>query len=224
MDKFDLEEKILGGIFGVISIVATIIELCANGFSTATIFGAVKDIFGTLIVVVLFVAVMKALKPKKAKNFRDLLNTSMEKVEANYAPLIRKAIAKESDSEAKTKKLENTIRYEIGSNINALFEGDCGSYIRFFDIDAHNPDRIVFPVRETFFGSKEDSPFDAERIIYKVSGSLQKRFPDYDIKNDLKKNEITVDFKKTLSTADDAESLSRLIDMVVLLFIAENKK
>ena len=159
MDKFDLEEKILGGIFGVISIVATVIELCANGFSTATIFGAVKDIFGTLIVVVLFVAVMKALKPKKAKNFRDLLNASMEKVEANYAPLIRKANAKESDTEAKTKKLENTIRYEIGSNINALFEGGCGSYIRFFDIDAHTPRQNSFPYQRNVFRKQRRRPF-----------------------------------------------------------------
>jgi hypothetical protein len=60
--------------------------------------------------------------------------------------------------------------------------------------------------------------------MYKIAGSLQKRFPDYDIQKDFKKNEITVDFKKTLSTADDAESPSRLIDVVVLLFIAENKK
>ncbi|MBR5278957.1 MAG: hypothetical protein IKU23_06795 [Clostridia bacterium] len=224
MDKFDLEEKILGGIFGTISIVATIIEMCANGFSTATVFGAVKDIFGTLVVVVLFITVMKALKPKKAKNFRELLNTSMEKVEANYAPLIRKAVIKETDTDAKVNKLQNFIRYEIGSNMNALFGEDCGNYIRFFDIDATTPNAIVFPIRETFFGNKENAPFNAETIIYKISNSLQKRFTDYQVKGDIKKKEIVVSFNKTLSSYEDAETLCRLIDTVVLLFIAENKK
>lgn len=224
MDKFDLEEKILGGIFGVISIIAAIIELCSNGFTLATIAGTIKDVFATLVVVVLFVTVMRALRPQKPKNFRDLLNNAMVKVEKNYTPLIKKIEENENDTEAKIQKLQTVIRYGISTNVNALFTRDCSNYIRFFDINANTPDSIVFPVRETFFGSTEKSPFNAETIIHKMCGSLQYRFPEYEVSGDFKRNEIVVKFNKTLSSAEDAENLSRLIDTLILLYIAETKK
>ncbi|MBR5309083.1 MAG: hypothetical protein IKU43_09945 [Clostridia bacterium] len=224
MDKLDLEEKILGGIFGVVSIVAAIFEVCTGEHSVSAVFGTVKDIFATLIVVILFIAVMRALKPKKAKNFRELLDNAMSEVEETYSPLVRKAVEKETDSEAKTKKLQAVIRYEIASDINVLFSKGNSSYIRFFDIDAEKPDAIVFPVRETFFGNSDNAPFNAEKIILKISNSIQRKFPEYTVNGDFKKNEISVEFGKTLSGADDAKELSRLIDNVVLLFVAENKK
>ena len=225
MDNLDLKEKILGGVFGLISIIAAIAELCANGFSFATVSGTVKDIFATLIVVVLFVAVMRTLNPPKAKNFRELLDRAMINVQENYNPLIRKAEEKETDSEAKTRKLQTVIRYEIATDINTLFsDGNSTSYIRFFDINADSPDSIIFPIRESFFGKNQEMTFDAEKIGLKISGSLQRRFPEYGVSIDNAKKEILVDFKKTLSTTEDAETLCRLIDTTVLLFIAENKK
>lgn len=174
VDKFDLEEKILGGIFGVISIVATIVELYANGFSTATVFGAVKDVFGTLVVVVLFVAVMKALKPPKAKNFRDLLNASMEKVERNYAPLIRKAITKETDTEAKTKKLENTIRYEIGSNINVFLKASVQAILDYLILMLTRLTKLLFQSEKHFSEIKRTLPLMPKELFIKFPAAYKK--------------------------------------------------
>ncbi len=64
MDEFDFKEKVFGGIFGVIAIIAAIAEMFANGISVASILGAIKDIFGTLVVVVLLITVVKNLLPK----------------------------------------------------------------------------------------------------------------------------------------------------------------
>lgn len=72
MDKIDLGEKVWGFIFGVIAIIAAVLEMFANGISTASILGAIKDVFGTLVVVVVFYLVIKSL-PKKPKNITEIL-------------------------------------------------------------------------------------------------------------------------------------------------------
>ena len=65
---FDSEKK-WAFIFAVITVVAIIVELFFNGINGASVSGAVKDIFGTLIdVAVLFIAI-KALMPKKQEPF-----------------------------------------------------------------------------------------------------------------------------------------------------------
>ena len=68
MDKMDRDEKLWGGIFGVVAIAAAIAEMFINGIDAASVIGAVKDISGTLVVVVLLVAFIKSLpkKPKKS--------------------------------------------------------------------------------------------------------------------------------------------------------------
>ena len=59
MDKMEFQEKFLGGIFGIIAIIAAIAEAITNGISLSTVFAAIKDVSGTLIVVVLLVTFIK---------------------------------------------------------------------------------------------------------------------------------------------------------------------
>ena len=47
MDKIDFQEKVLGGIFGGIAIIAAIAEMFINGIDAASVVGAIKDVFGT---------------------------------------------------------------------------------------------------------------------------------------------------------------------------------
>lgn len=65
MDKLDIKEKIWGGIFGVVAIIAAIIEMFANGLDFASICGMVKDVSGTLVVVIVMAAVVKLMAPQK---------------------------------------------------------------------------------------------------------------------------------------------------------------
>ena len=57
MDKLDLQEKIWGGVFGIIAILAAIAELITGGISAASVFGTIKDVSGTLVVVVVLALV-----------------------------------------------------------------------------------------------------------------------------------------------------------------------
>ena len=72
MDKMDFQEKLWGGIFGIVAIVAAIGEAVAGGMSVSSVLGAIKDVSGTLIVGVLLVTFVKQL-PRKPKNIVEKL-------------------------------------------------------------------------------------------------------------------------------------------------------
>lgn len=90
MNKEEFQEKFWGGVFGVIAIAAAIGEAFANGISLSTILGAVKDVSGTLVVVVLLVTFIKQL-PRKLKNTAEILEQYVENWGVDNAPLIFKA-------------------------------------------------------------------------------------------------------------------------------------
>ena len=90
MDKKDRDEKLWGGVLGAISILAAIAEMIINGVDLISILGAIKDVSGTLVVVVLLIAFVKSL-PKKPKNLHEILEQSVENWGLDNAPLIFKA-------------------------------------------------------------------------------------------------------------------------------------
>lgn len=69
MKKIDLETK-LGGIFGMVALIAIIYEAYLGGFSPEATAGAVKDIAGTIVaILVLVVAVRKLDLENPRKHF-----------------------------------------------------------------------------------------------------------------------------------------------------------
>lgn len=89
MERNDFIEKIIGGIFAVVAVIAAIAEIFINGISTSTIIAGVKDIFGTLAVIVLFLAVIKDKIPKR--KFEDKLTAALETwINDNSNMIIRK--------------------------------------------------------------------------------------------------------------------------------------
>lgn len=89
MDKMERDEKLWGGILGIIAILAAIAEMFINGPDAASFMGAVKDVSGTLIVVILLVAFLKNL-PRKPKNLTEILEKAVEDWGLDNAPLIFK--------------------------------------------------------------------------------------------------------------------------------------
>lgn len=88
MDKLEIKEKVWGGIFGAAAILAAIAEMIANGVSNASVFGMVKDVTATLVVVVILIAFFSA--NKKPKNITEILETDVEAWGEANAPLIFK--------------------------------------------------------------------------------------------------------------------------------------
>ena len=113
LEKLDLKEKLWGGIFGVISIMAALGEMIANGISAETVMGTIKDISGTLIVVVLLVAVVRNLIPKKYElSFDERLTGALTKwQEANSNMIIGGTVVKD--------KFDLSIRTDMNDFYNA---------------------------------------------------------------------------------------------------------
>lgn len=221
MDRNDFIEKVIGGILGTVAIIAAIVEMILGGFSAESIVAAIKDISGTLIVVVLLVAFVKSL-PKKPKNFREQFEADMSEIEQAYAPLIVKYVPKDTAKESAKAKNEKTIRYDILSSVDALFGKEQADHLRLFELNAEKPEKMCFYVREKFFGK----PFDAKEIAENLSGRLQAKFPDYSVTHsaDSSGETITVNFNKAMETEQDAAALVNLINAAILLFVARNKK
>ena len=85
-ERKDWIETFIGGTFGAIAIIATIVEFALG--DNGAIAGMLKDIFGTAVVVVLLIMAMPKRKPK---NVAVVLEKCVEKWGADNAPLIFKA-------------------------------------------------------------------------------------------------------------------------------------
>lgn len=90
MDKIDFQEKKWGFVFGIIAMAAAIVEMIVNGICVSSVMSAIKDVFGTLVVVVVFYYMMKNA-PKKPKNITEVLEKTIEDWGLDNAPLIFKA-------------------------------------------------------------------------------------------------------------------------------------
>ena len=117
------KEILFGGIFGIIAIVATAGEMIANGISIATIFGAIKDIAGTLVAVMVFIIAVRHLFVKKVTDFNGVFEAEMEKIIAKYAPIISKDSAVAG-------------RYNIASNLDSILGKEEGAYHTMFDANS----------------------------------------------------------------------------------------
>ncbi|MCI7692661.1 MAG: hypothetical protein MSR67_09815 [Oscillospiraceae bacterium] len=212
MDKIDFQEKVLGGVFGGIAIIAAIAEMFINGIDAASVVGAIKDVFGTLIVIVLFITFIRQL-PKKAKDFKGIFKAKMDKNITKYSPLIEV----DSDKEG---------RYKIASRLDAIYDNNPGAYHTLFDFDYSS--EIEFYVSKTVFAGRgaSDNEF-AElqgRIVSDVSRRIEKGFGVIVSECSKTNSGFKIKFKHSLVTAEEATMAAEIVDNVMLLFIAEYKK
>lgn len=158
MDTMDLREKLWGGLFGVIAIVAALGELFVNGVSTATVLGAVKDVSGTLVMVILLVMVVKSLMPKKYKlSFEDRLKSALDKWEADN----KNMIVKKANSDG-----NNNYGLSMKTDITSFFTptseaANAGWFLRVPIIKKENYEKpgikVLFNLnRGTFFEKRRD--------------------------------------------------------------------
>lgn len=80
----DSFEKIIGGAFGVIAIVAIIVEMFLSNFTLDAIAGGTKDIASTLIAVVMLIVAIKALRPNNEKELICQYNKSKKEIEIEF--------------------------------------------------------------------------------------------------------------------------------------------
>ena len=223
MDKNNKREMTFGVVFGIVVVIAAILEMVFNGISAADIFGAIKDIAGTLVVfVILFTYISEH---KKVKGIRGSIESRMRKIEKKYNPLIREEITTETSSEAKKTKLEKVIRYEIAKDCDAIYGKQCKSYAPFFEISLHNPDKVEFYIRKKFFAEDDDTSFNANEIATNLQIYISKRYMKYKTEfiADKSGGKFSIYFNEVLADEAQLEELMSIINDMIFVYIVEKK-
>lgn len=87
MKKINVE-TLLGGVFGLLAVLAALSEMALGGFSISAIVGGVKDISGTMVVVMVFLLAIRGLMLNSPKNLTQELDAQMLAFEKKNKPLI----------------------------------------------------------------------------------------------------------------------------------------
>lgn len=212
MDKLDFKEKLWGGIFGAIAIAAAIVEMLLNGVSAVTIVAAVKDVFGTLVVIVVFWEIIKDKLPKKSQDFDGVFEQGMDKVIKRYAPLLEKR--------------EGPHLYYIASRLSAINDGTPGSYHKFFQLSNRN--ELELSITKTVFVGAGGSDELFKEIQNNIAANIKDKAGEYGIIDKehsvLGNSSLKLKFKEPLSTVEHAEQLVEIIDYTMLVFVTKYKK
>ncbi len=87
MKKIDVETG-LGGVFGLVAVLAALSEMALGDFSMPVIVSGVKDIAGTMVVVMVFLIAVRGLTLNSPKNLTQELDAQMHAFEKKNKPLI----------------------------------------------------------------------------------------------------------------------------------------
>lgn len=217
-ERKDWIETFVGGACGVIAIIAAVVEYILG--DNGAIAGMLKDIFGTLVVVVLLFAAMPA---KKKFNFEEKLETALDEwVQANSNMIVRN-----DAMDGKSKNDSVAPWYGIGmkTDMNDFYRDvsttrQAGWFVRLPVIKEENYNkeniRINFHLnKETFFGRGSDLTDDALKTEFDKLSNLfaqfiGRKFAGY-VSAAGKNENLTVEMKQPIKTEEDIE---RLIDII----------
>ncbi len=217
-ERKDWIETFVGGAFGVIAIIAAIIEYALG--DNGAIAGMFKDIFGTLVVVVLLFAAM----PKRKKfNFEENLTAALDEwAKANSNMIVRNDAM---DGKGKNDTVAPWYGMGMKTDMNDFYRDvsttrQAGWFVRLPAIKEENYNkeniRINFHLnKETFFGRGSELADDALKVEFDKLSNLfaqfiSRKFASYASaagKNDM----LTVEIKHPIKTEEDIE---RLIDII----------
>ena len=205
----DAVEKIVGGIFGMIALIAIVCEMAMAGFDKMAVIGGIKDIAGTLITIVMLFVAIRALNPKQKKQagFTNTFISEMDVLIEKYDPVL-------SFYGEEMKNGENTLRYNIANKLDAVATNDPGGNHKLFRI-SEGAEKIEFSVSETIFGTRKTAVAGtiAARIARREGAFVK------DIK--ITREGFSVVLAEPALTEEDAIAAAELVDGIVLLYIAE---
>jgi len=239
--KLDFETKV-GGLFGIIAIIATIVEMNLAGFTPEAITGGIKDIAGTIVIVLIFVFAARHLFDKRPKEtFENVLSEELSQWEKRNSPLVLKATdyprIDESTHEVLDKDKWCRCRFYLLTNLEKIIESAPNEDLlekysvnagrgngRFVEIpvDFFKKDIIFYLNISTFKGRADAKKVKPEDEIENLSGhmkaSILEKFKDLcTVHSD--KNTISVRLLPGVElNADTAREIIKLLDYVFLLY------
>lgn len=215
MEKMERDEKLWGGIFGIIAIVAAIAEIFINGVNASSIVGAIKDVSGTLVVVVLLVAFIRNL-PHKANNFDDLLNQELQKwIEKHNNMTFIKTNISDRDIYMKT---------DVANFFTKDISGRNGRFAIIKNDEATKKFKIIFSLNKSLFighdGIKDNIPALLESFGRRFETYGCSKYDDVaEIHYDKSSTNLTFTFIEPPKTDKDIVKIIEIIDTIYQAFL-----
>ena len=229
MERNEFIEKIIGGVFAVISIVAALVEMALDSFSVAAIVGGVKDIFGTLVVVVLFFAVARDIIPKI--KFKDRLTNAIEAWQKeNENMIIRDPATDIEHKGAEPSCYSLNLKTDVVDFYNnTTTTKEKGLFIRMPLLTRENYDQEGVVLRfylnkGTFFSNLpkgEDTTDKYAALIEQFTKLINAKHNSFAEANATvgKEKEITVTLKKPITTNTDIKNLVEVINTMYTAYL-----
>lgn len=226
----DAIEKVVGGIFGVIAIIAIIIEMSLGGFEPEALVGGTKDIASTLITVVMLIVAIKALRPKKEEpfSFQTELKTKLSTFVAENSRMLKIKDIEEGNNDYYELYMETDFDAYFGEKTKLR----AGWFMRIPPISdevyAKEGLKVEFHLNQgTFFGhDKPENEIDAYAQIGEKIKSLILRETDESIlvcQYNKSRKEIEIEFKKPLTTQNDIDILVGLVRKIYNSYLVLGK-
>ena len=226
MERNDFIEKIIGGIFAVVAIVAAVIEIALGGFSAEAIVGGVKDIFGTLVVVVLFLAIAKDIVPKR--KFEDRLVDAIEAWQKENGNMIVRDPATDIEHQGEE---ASCYSLNLKTNVADFYENTAvtkkkGLFLRMpllkRELFSQEGVKLTFYLNKgTFFSNLPTGEDTAERYneLIRLFTSLVQTKHGEIVDTAGKGKEITVQFKRPITTNSDIKKLIEVINTMYTAYL-----
>lgn len=234
LKKINTETKI-GGLFGIIGLIAIIVEVSLNGWSTSAIAGGIKDLAGTMVIVVLFLISAKNLIPKKQTfTYEEKMKNALDQWQNNHLPIVNRK-EEFKDSKLRYFMLTDPKKFFSYNKSTEIERVESGLFLEMPLINEQNyrfsrPTLVYYLNKGTFFDHIHNQDKEVLKQLlnpkYKslrslimefVSSKYSKEYLEVHSDSDVKK--FTVSFKEPIETDDDIKSYIDFLDVMVQLYL-----
>ena len=215
-------KTILGGIFGILSIVAAIYQVSLSGYDKGAIAGAIQSIAGTMLNVMVLFLVFKNFCNEKIGNFEDKLKKKLNQWAEDNRNIIRK-----SDPD-KT----GFYGFDMFTDMNKFYENsnsqNSGWFVRFPEIKEsnynHKDIKIYFHLNKgTFFegmGLKDEELEPRyEKIASNIKGYIMSIYNNKRLNISYKNQDIIITMVNPIQTNEEIDFLIRVLDSMVKAYL-----
>lgn len=217
-------ETIFGGIFGLVSIVAAVMEMYFSGYKMTSIAGAVKDISATMVAVMVLLLIFRDFFSKKINiNFEDRFKNKLDSWAQNNRTIIKK-----SDIDK-----QGFYGYDMFTDMNNFYKGanfskNSGWFVRFPEIkESHynrNDIKIDFHLNKgTFFEGLLLQPEELEERYEKIASNIRdfifKLYSNKMSEAFYKNQTITIIMSNKIQTDEEIDSLINILDSMIKAYL-----
>lgn len=232
-------ETLFGGIFGVVAVIAIIVEMVLAGISAESVTAAIKDIAGTIVSVMVFIIAIKHILKqfKESKSFEENLKNTLDKWRDDHANMI---VRKEKYDIEHKDQPASCYSFGLKTNISDFYDNkstnSTGCFVRMPLLKKENYVNgnvlLKFYLNKgTFFEGVEMTDNELKTAFGKLNKlfcgfiNTNPAFSEFATAKEKTPQEINVTIKKPIETVEDIEKLVALIDsMYNAYLVAANLK